>query len=236
MPGLGPLELTRELERGDVPPRIARHERLRWRRAQALAMVREQDLADARACWQVVPLSDEPSRNGWMRVGGRRVQAARLIPPSGRLTSLACAAATIGERLERRVRELFALRQASLALALDGVGNELLSVLSRRAQDRIAADARRDGQSVCGELRAGDPGLRLQAQRPVLELAGGAGLGIALTGTLMMVPAKSTTFVQGVGWQLPRQTWSRCDRCPSRARCTFAQAQAAVCAQGVAAP
>ena len=56
------------------------------------------------------------------------------------------------------------------ATALDALGNELLFEVSRRAQDRLHADAVRRGLSLAGELRAGDPGLALDAQPAVLQL------------------------------------------------------------------
>jgi hypothetical protein len=74
---------------------------------------------------------------------------------------------------------------------------------------------------VAGELRAGDPGLQLQAQQTVLQLAGAADIGLSLTSTMMMNPTKSTSIVQGVGLALPAQTWSRCDHCRSRERCNL---------------
>jgi hypothetical protein len=80
--------------------------------------------------------------------------------------------ATLGDGMEQRVAALFAERRASLAVALDGVANELLWALSRRVQDRLLAAMRRHGLCVAGELRAGDPGLALKAQQVVLDLAG----------------------------------------------------------------
>jgi len=123
--------------------------------------------------------------------------------------------------MEQRVAALFAERRASLAVALDGVANELLWALSRRVQDRLLAAMRRHGLCVAGELRAGDPGLALKAQQVVLDLAGAQRIGVSLTTTLMMNPTKSTSIVQGVGLNLPVQTWSRCDSCRSRDRCAL---------------
>ena len=73
---------------------------------------------------------------------------------------------------------------------------------------------------MAGELRAGDPGLQLQAQHTVLQLAGAADIGVALTRTLMMNPTKSTSIVQGVGLALPVQT-GRAVITRSRERCNL---------------
>ena len=224
MPVMEDVDVLREVERGPVPPRVARRARLLALRAEALARVREGGLVQARASWRIAPLACPPGCDGSLCIDGWPLHAPWLVPAAGQLTAVACAAATLGERVEREVSALFAQRRAALAVALDGVANELLFALSRRVQDRVLAEARRQGLGVAGELRAGDPGLDLQEQVTVLHLAGGAAIGIALTRTSMMSPAKSTTFVQGVGAGLPPQTWSRCDSCRSRAHCTLARA------------
>jgi hypothetical protein len=216
------VDLLRDVERSRVPVRVAQRDKLVSLREQALDLVRERGLVRPRACWRIVALECEADAGGVLCLDGQRLHAPRLIPDSGRLTALACAAATIGPLLEQQVGALFAQRSASLALALDAVGNELLFALSRRVQDQVFAAARRQGLTVAGELRAGDPGLDLLAQQTVLDLAGAAQIGLTLTRTLMIHPAKSTSMVQGVGLALPAQTWSRCDDCRSRERCTLA--------------
>lgn len=215
-------EVLREIERGRVPATVARRDRLVALRAQAIGMVRDDGLLDARACWRIVPLEGEPGQQGSLCVDGRHLRAPWLIPASGELTAVACAVATIGEAIEHRASALFAERRAALAMALDGLANELLFATSRKVQDRMLTQARRQGLTVAGELRAGDPGLALSAQRTVLELADAARIGVSLTSTMMMHPTKSTSIVQAVGVALPAQTWSRCDHCPSRAKCPVA--------------
>jgi hypothetical protein len=186
-------------------------------RAQVLAMAREEALIDAAYSYSIVPL-EEPAAP-LLRAGGETLEAPWLLPASGRLTALACAACTLGPALERRVSELFAQRRASLAVALDELGNELLFEISRRAQDRLQAEAGRGGLAMSGELRAGDPGLALEAQGAVLRLSAAAGIGITLGQSFLMHPLKSTTMVLGVGEDLPASSWSRCDACNSRDKC-----------------
>lgn len=197
-------------------------------REQALELAREDGLVDAAYCYRIVAL--ERIAGGTLHTGGEALHAPRLLPASGKLTALAFGVCTIGAALEARAARLFAERRRSLALALDALGNELLFCLSRRAQDRMLADARARGLSMAGELRAGDPGLALEAQGPVLRLAGARALGVELTRGGVMRPLKTTSMVLGVGLELPAVRWSRCDCCPSRARCTVARRQAAALA------
>jgi hypothetical protein len=215
------IDVVRDVELGRVPAAVARRDKLVELRRRALAMVRDDELLATRACWRVAALRREPDAAGWLELDGGRLHAPWLVPASGRLTGVVCAVLTIGAAVTQRIDALFAVRQASLALALDGVANELLFALSRRVQDRMLADARRQGLTVAGELRAGDPGLDLDAHPAVLELAGAAAIDVRLTSTLMLNPIKSTSIVQGVGVDLPRQTWSRCDACSRRDRCAL---------------
>lgn len=190
--------------------------RLRLRQ-QAVELVRAEQLADAAYCYDIVGL-DAPAAD-LLHARGETLHAPRLLPESGRLTALACAVCTLGPALETRIGTLFAERRASLAMALDALGNELLMAISRRAQDRMLVDARRRGLTMAGELRAGDPGLALDAQASVLRLAQSELIGVRLAGGQLMHPLKSVSMVLGVGVGLPPVQWSRCDDCPHRAKC-----------------
>lgn len=223
MPVITDIDVLREVERGRVPAASARRAKLVALRAEALAMARDEQLVQARASWRLVALERAPGQAGTLCVDGQQLDAPWLIPATGQLTAVACAVATIGDALEQRIGKLFAERRASLAVALDSLGNELLFALSRRVQDRMLADARKQGLTMAGELRAGDPGLRLQSQQTVLRLAGASEICVSLTRTMMMSPTKSTSIVQGVGLEMPAATWSRCEHCRSRDRCAVAQ-------------
>ncbi len=188
------------------------------RRQEALELARAENLVDPAYSYCIVPL-DAPAAD-WLHAGGEALHAPRLLPESGQLTGLACAVCTVGTRLEQRVGTLFAERRTSLALALDELGNELLFAVSRRAQDRLLADATRRGLRMAGELRAGDPGLALEAQAAVLRLAKAELIGVSVVNAgHLMHPLKSTSMVLGVGIDLPPANWSRCDECPRRNQC-----------------
>lgn len=186
-------------------------------RAAALEMIRADRLVEASYVYDFVKL--DTASPEFLHVGGAMLHAPRLLPESGTLTGLAFAVCTLGPGLEARVSELFAQRRASLALMLDTIGNELLMAASRRVQDRMLADARRRGLTMAGELRAGDPGLALDAQDTVLRLAQAELVGVCLREGHVMVPLKSISMVLGIGIDLPPAQWSRCDECPQRDKC-----------------
>ena len=195
-------------------------------RAEARDLARSEGLVAAAYCYCIVPLEAPPAE--MLQAGGERLFAPWLLPASGQLTAIACAACTLGPALERRVSALFAEHKASLALALDQLGNELLFAVSRQAQDRLQADLGRRGLSMAGELRAGDPGLAIEAQGAVLRLAQAETIGVSVNTSHLMHPVKSTSMVLGVGIDLPVATWSRCDTCPNRDKCAVpARAKAA---------
>jgi len=197
-------------------------------RQKALAVAREPGLVDAAYSYCIVPL--EIPAADWLHAGGERLHAPWLLPESGTLTAIACAVCTLGPAFEQRISELFAARQASLAMVLDELGNELLFAVSRRAQDRMMADAARRKLCMAGELRPGDPGLALDAQTAVLRLAQAENIGVSLGSGGLMHPVKSCSMVMGIGVDLPPVQWSRCDQCPTRDKCRVVERAAAAAA------
>lgn len=189
-------------------------------RHSALSLIEGEALIEPAFVYRFVAIDE--AEGGTLRLGARRLEAPWLLPERGCLSAVACCVATIGERLEARVRTLFEERRAALAVVLDGLGNELLFAVARIAQDAMLKAATRDGLAMAGELRAGDPGLKLEAQGTVLDLAGADAIGVRLSAGSMMHPTKSTSMVLGVGTGLPAVRWSRCDPCPSRPRCRIA--------------
>ena len=183
-------------------------------------MIERENLIQSAFSYRTVDL-DEPATE-FLRVGGEVLYAPRLLPETGGLTALAFSVVTLGPLLEQRVTSLFAERCASLALALDEIGNQLLLAVTRRVQDRMLVATRNRGLTMAGELRPGDPGLALEAQKIVLRLAEANAAGVSLTRGHALHPLKSISMVFGVGVDLPPVPWSRCDDCPSRPRCRVA--------------
>jgi hypothetical protein len=190
-------------------------------RDKALGLARDERLIEAAYSYRIVPL-DAPAAE-LLYAGGERLSAPWLLPVSGELTAIACGVCTLGPNVERRTSELFAARQASLAIALDELGNQLLFDVSRRVQDRMQADAARRGLCMAGELRPGDPGLALDAQAAVLRLAQAEAIGIGLSSGGLMQPVMSCSMVLGIGIDLPAVQWSRCDYCPRLEKCRVAE-------------
>jgi len=204
-----------------APSRQVSETQTRLRNA-ALDLLRAEPLLSPRYSFRFVAI--DQMHGGQLCLGGDTLEAPWLLPDRGTLTAVACCVATLGAGLEDRVHRLFDARSAALALVLDMVGNELLFALSRIAQDHMHSQAVRKGLTMAGELRSGDPGLALDTQRTVLSCASAESIGVTLSSGCVMRPLKSSSMVLGVGLALPEAKWSRCDHCPTRARCRVAKA------------
>jgi hypothetical protein len=146
----------------------------------------------------------------------------RLVAPAFTFrieNNVAAAACTIGPALERRVAELFHAGERLLALELDALGNERLFCLAKRVLSAIERDTKRRGERTGDERYPGDPGMGLDEQARVLELAGAASKGIRSTPGGMLFPVKSMSFVVPLGTSLRKSSGGPCRRCPSRTRC-----------------
>jgi hypothetical protein len=216
MPSVRGVDLKRELATN--PPEGMSPVRARLR-ASAIALIEAEDLVEASYSYNIVPL-DRPAAETF-HVGGETIHAPRLLPESGELTALGCGVCTLGPRLQARVTALFGERRASLAVSVDDVANEMLFALGRRVQDRMLSECYRRRLSMGGELHAGDPGLDVSAQAAVLRLAEAAKIGVGLHGDYLITPLKSGSVVYAIGRNLPEVSWSRCDTCASKTKCSY---------------
>lgn len=214
MPCVVGVDLMRELAKN--PPEGLSPVRARLRR-NAIALIGDEGLVEASYSYNIIPL-DRPAA-ATLHAGGEAIHAPRLLPESGELTAIGAGVCTLGPKVEARTTALFAEKRGSLALALDSVASEMLFALGRRVQDRMLAETTRRRLTMAGELRAGDPGLDISEQAAVLRLAGATSIGVALFKSHLMTPLKSASWVLGVGRNLPAASWSRCDACPSQAKC-----------------
>ncbi len=188
-------------------------------RDQALKMIECEALVRLAFGYRILPV--ETIRGDAIGVGGAALNAPVLAAASDGLKAVAVAACTLGAAVQERISALFAAHRRSLALALDTVANELLFRLADRASATIRREARRSGLAIGIEASPGDPGVPLAQQARVLALADAARIGIHATGVGMLAPMKSLSFLVALGPNLRRRSaQGRCNRCPSRDRCT----------------
>jgi len=151
---------------------------------------------------------------------GSRLQASLANQYLPGATYIGVGVCTIGDTLETHVAELFEAKDRLRGVLLDEVGSLALYRLSDRLEERMQEEAALHGLDISGVLNPGDDGFDLGGHGLVLELSGGASLGISVTKLGMLRPQKSVSLLVGLGQNMPK--WNRaerCERCVMRDRC-----------------
>jgi len=112
-------------------------------RSEALALLERDAFVTPAAAYRIVPVA--AIRGTAIDLRECVLHASALVEDPGELLAVAAAVCTLGGAAEQRVAQLFAGRRRSLALALDGVANELLFRLADRTVAAIAREARKSG-------------------------------------------------------------------------------------------
>ncbi|MBI4588338.1 MAG: hypothetical protein HY725_05830 [Candidatus Rokubacteria bacterium] len=157
-----------------------------------------EDLIDPRAVYRAVRVSEQAPDS--IRLSGG---AEFHIPEIGRLwgpiESVGTVVCTIGERLERRVRELFDVREFPLAVMLDSVGSAATECLAEYVNDLLCQVAIPERLNVTNRISPGYAGWDVSEQRLLWSLCPGGLAGVALNSACFMTPTKSISFLVGLG-------------------------------------
>jgi len=128
-------------------------------------------------------------------------------------------AATLGEKLENRVKELFDKGKPAEAFILDTAGSVAVTKAGDMLWTRIKEDALARGFGKGLRRTPGCIGIELETQRWIFEQLADPGLGITLTESWMMVPRKSLSFLARFGGKLIKSF--SCRACPRYSGCTL---------------
>jgi hypothetical protein len=143
--------------------------------------------------------------------------------PAGRLrgsASIMAAVATLGGALEAEVSRLFD-RDPLAALALDGFATAALTRLVNEVCGRWRGLAHARRWRATPPLSPGMEGWPLaDGQRDLFALVAASSIGVVLTGSSLMVPRKSVSFVVGLGEGVDDEGHP-CEWCSMRERCRF---------------
>ena len=135
-------------------------------------------------------------------------------------THVAAGVCTIGDAVEKQVSEGFAASDRLRAVILDEIGTLALFRLADKFEELMQAEAVRLGLDASGVLNPGEDGFDISQQAAIVELSGGASIGVSQTTTGMLIPRKSLSTVVGFGVRMPKWTrGERCARCGARERC-----------------
>ena len=128
-------------------------------------------------------------------------------------------AATLGPKLEDKVKNLFEEGKPAEAYILDTAGSIAITKAGNTLWDEIRQDAAVKGFKKGLRRTPGCQGIDLETQQWIFERLKNPDLGIELTQSWMMVPRKSLSFLARFGGKLKRNF--SCKGCPQHSECSL---------------
>ena len=135
---------------------------------------------------------------------------------------LAIVLITIGPRLEKQVPRYSKGGDVTRAAILDDIGSTAADMAVADVRRRLAKQVTSRGYELSSPVSPGMPGFPLTEQRHLLQLAGAAKIGVAVTASGVFVPRKLISMVMGVGSHMTRWTQAEvCAHCGLRNTCRY---------------
>jgi hypothetical protein len=131
--------------------------------------------------------------------GGHRLQVPAIGPHWGPVEAVAAGVVTIGAPAEAAVRARRAAADEAGASDLDSAASAAVECLAEWANDELCRQGVAAGLRVTNRISPGLAGWRLADQPVLLDLAGAAALGIRPAADGTLVPAKTVSFLVGLG-------------------------------------
>ncbi len=132
----------------------------------------------------------------------------------GALHAVGVGVCTVGEAIEVRVRELFDAREFPLAVMLDSVGSAAAESMAEYVNDLLCQVAIPEGLKVTNRVSPGYAGWDVAEQRDLFALCPGDPIGVSLNQYSVMSPAKSISFLVGIGREARVDHYfTQCRRC-----------------------
>ncbi len=128
-------------------------------------------------------------------------------------------AATLGPKLENKVKALFDEGKPAEAYILDTAGSIAITKAGNILWDEIRRDAENKGFKKGLRRTPGCRGIEIETQQWIFERLADPELGITLTESCMMVPRKSLSFLSRFGGKL-KGAFS-CKGCPQYSDCSL---------------
>jgi hypothetical protein len=225
------------VQRG-LPLRIDRDEVLRYQGykpgldlpdRQVLAIVEEaialgEALMEPRFVYRSAAVTGQSAHG--LEAGGERLAIPEIGRLWGTLAAVGAGICTVGEPLADRVRSLFEAREFPLAVMLDSVGSAAVESLAEYANDLLCQAALPDGLKVTNRISPGYAGWDAAEQPALFRLCPGAPVGVALNDACVMTPAKTISFLVGIGPEANVDHYfTQCRRCWMR-QCAYRRAPA----------
>lgn len=219
MPICKGIFLTLDLE--EVERRLRGGKRGKVRALTLEVLEETKTLIDPKVAWEEYQVKD--LKEGEISLeGGWTLRLAVQSPSWGKVEKVIAIAGTIGDKLEGWVSELFKRGEVLKATVADAIGSLHVEVLMERTCECLGKYALSYNLRSSHLLSPGMPGMPLEEQPMVVEMAKGVRVGIRTTERGMMVPEKSFCGVVLLGEEVT--SWEKhafCERCALRDRCPF---------------
>jgi hypothetical protein len=101
---------------------------------------------------------------------------------------------TLGAKLEKQVSKMMKIGSGLEAVFLDAAGVGLLESLGNLSFSHICAQARKDDLFAGCRLGPGYGNVSMNIQKHLFSMVDSSGIGVSLTDSMVMVPAKSLSF------------------------------------------
>jgi len=177
---------------------------------EALAM--GERLMAPRVAYRAIPVERQAADE--IAAGGEHLHIPDIERFWGGVEAVGASVCTAGDRLENRVRELFDQREFPLAVMLDSVGSAAVESLAEYANDLLCQAGIAEGVHVTNRISPGYAGWDTAEQRRLWRLCPGEPIGVTLNQSCFMAPAKSITFLVGIGARARVDHYfSQCRRC-----------------------
>ena len=161
-----------------------------------------------------------------LEAGGVALRIPRTRQSWGAVEQVVAALCTIGDRLERRVAELWEARELPLASMLDSVGSGAVESLAEYVNDVLCQEGIARGLRVTNRISPGYGAWDVAQQRELFRLCPGDVIGIGLNASCFMTPVKSISLLAGAGpTARVDHYFSQCARCWMR-ECAYRRAPA----------
>ncbi|MFQ5896756.1 MAG: hypothetical protein ACE5JN_00710 [Candidatus Methylomirabilia bacterium] len=177
------------------------------------------------AVYRAVPVTGQ-TRDLLRLVDGVELRIPGIERLWGSLRAVGVAICTVGAASEIRVRELLDARELPLAMLLDAVGSAAAECLAEYVNDWLCQLAIPEGQKVTNRVSPGYAGWEMVEQALLFHLCPGDPAGVTLSELGVMSPAKSISFLAGIGPEAHVDHYfTQCRRCWVR-ECAFRRAPA----------
>jgi hypothetical protein len=162
----------------------------------------------------------------WIEAGGEQLTIPAIGRLWGRLEWVGAGICTVGPPVETRVRSLFDAREFPLAVMLDSAGSAAVESVAEYANDLLCQRALERGLRVTNRISPGYAGWDTAEQRALFRLCPGEPIEVALNEACVMTPAKTISFLVGVGPEaVVDHYFTQCRRC-WMAGCAYRRAPA----------